>query len=169
MNRYLALIMAVIYGAELQAQTLQPAPRLVVNIAIDQLRTDYIEYFAPKYSDEGLRRLLENGTVYQAASYPFTPVDRASAIASIATGTTPYYHGIIGTRWLDRNTLRPVFCVDDPKHCQQQGSRHFVSRSCCQRCHLVRQHQKRLAKLNLLHRSRGGMVQLLQEDNRQQH
>ncbi len=116
MNRYLALIMAVIYGAELQAQTLQPAPRLVVNIAIDQLRTDYIEYFAPKYSDEGLRRLLENGTVYQAASYPFTPVDRASAIASIATGTTPYYHGIIGTRWLDRNTLRPVFCVDDPKH-----------------------------------------------------
>ena len=26
------------------------------------------------------------------------------------------YHGIIANRWLDRNTLRPVFSVDDSKH-----------------------------------------------------
>lgn len=116
MNKYLVLIIAALSGAELQAQTLAPAPRLVVNITIDQLRTDYIEYFAPKYSDDGLRRLFDNGRVYQAASYPFTPVDHASAIATISTGTTPYYNGILSTRWLDRNTLRPVFCVDDSKH-----------------------------------------------------
>lgn len=116
MNKYLAIIIAVLYGAEMQGQTLQPAPRLVVNITIDQLRTDYIEYFSPLFGTDGFRKLLQQGCVYEAASYPFTPVDRASGIATIATGTTPYYHGIISTRWLDRNTLRPVFCADDPTY-----------------------------------------------------
>ena len=31
------------------------------------------------------------------------------------TGATPYYNSIVGERWLDRNTLRPVYCVDDDK------------------------------------------------------
>ncbi|MCR5132074.1 MAG: alkaline phosphatase family protein [Prevotella sp.] len=114
MNRYLALIIAVLSGAELQAFEL--APKLVVNITIDQLRTDYLEAFTPLYNENGFRKILNKGIVYDAASYPSTPIDRASAIATITTGTTPYYHGIIGQRWLDRATLRPVFCVDDPKH-----------------------------------------------------
>ena len=97
MNRYLAIIIAVMCGAELQAQTLQEAPRLVVNITIDQLRTDYIDQFAPLYGSDGFRKLLQNGCVYDAASYPFMPIDRASAIATISTGTSPYYHGIVGT------------------------------------------------------------------------
>ena len=114
MNRYLALIIAVLSGAELQA--FQLAPRLVVNITIDQLRSDYMEAFTPLFKADGFRKLLHQGAVYDAASYPFTPIERASAIATITTGTTPYYHGIIGNRWLDRNTLRPTSCVDDPKH-----------------------------------------------------
>ena len=116
MNKYLALIIAVLYGAELDAQTLKPAPRLVVNIAIDQLRTDYLEHFAPLYGNDGFRKLLEEGCVYESPSFPFSPVDRASAIASIATGTTPRYNGIAGMKWLDRNTLRPVHCTDDAKY-----------------------------------------------------
>jgi len=114
MNRYLALIIAVLSGAELQA--FQLAPRLVVNITIDQLRTDYLDAFTPLYNESGFRKILSKGIVYDAASYPFAPIDRASAIATIATGTTPYYHGIISQHWLDRATLRPIFCVDDNKH-----------------------------------------------------
>lgn len=115
MNRYLStiILLSVLAGVQLPAQTLQPAPRLVVNIAVDQLRTDYIEHFAPLYGEDGFKKLLQKGKVYEAASYPFMPVDRASAIASIATGTTPHYNNIVGTQWLDRNTLRPVFCTDD--------------------------------------------------------
>ena len=116
MNRYLStIILLTLLGnmTEMSAQSLQPAPRLVVNIAVDQLRTDYIEHFAPLYGEEGFKRLLQKGRVYEAASYPFAPVDRASAIASIATGTTPHYNNIVATQWLDRTTLRPVFCTDD--------------------------------------------------------
>ncbi|MCI6765595.1 MAG: alkaline phosphatase family protein [Prevotella sp.] len=114
MRQYIStILLAALASGNIQAQSLQPAPRLVVNIAIDQLRTDYIEHFSPLYTSDGFKKLLERGCVYEAASYPFSPVDRASAVASIATGTTPHYNNIVSSQWLDRSTLRPVFCTDD--------------------------------------------------------
>ena len=109
----LTLLVALAYAARLEAQVIQSAPRLVVNITIDQLRSDYMEAFSPLYGSYGFKRLLTEGRVYSNASYPFQPIDRASAITAIMTGTTPYYNSIVGERWLDRNTLRPVYCVDD--------------------------------------------------------
>lgn len=88
-------------------------PRLVVSITIDQLRTDYLETFMPYYSTQGFKKLLNEGAVYDNAVYTFQPVDRASAVASIFTGTVPRYNGITGTHWLDKSTLFPVDCVDD--------------------------------------------------------
>ena len=32
-------------------------PRLVINILVDQLRTDYLEAFMPLYGEEGWKRL----------------------------------------------------------------------------------------------------------------
>lgn len=29
------------------------------------------------------------------------------------TGTVPYDNGIVGEHWMDRKTLRPMYCVDD--------------------------------------------------------
>lgn len=60
--RYLAFILAALTSAEMQA--FQLAPRLVVNVIINQLRTDYMEAFAPLYSQGGFRRLLDDGLVY---------------------------------------------------------------------------------------------------------
>lgn len=96
-----------------QAQMLQVQPRLVVAITIDQLRSDYLEAFTPLYGADGFKKLMEKGLVCTNASYPFSPIDRASAIASLSTGTTPYYNSIVGKRWLNRETLRPVYCVED--------------------------------------------------------
>lgn len=47
MNRRILTALMVTLSATAAAQSLQPAPRLVVSIAIDQLRTDYIEHFSP--------------------------------------------------------------------------------------------------------------------------
>lgn len=112
---YLAALIATLYGFDLEAQNLNLAPRLVVNITIDQLRTDYLEHFAPLYKQEGFRRMLNEGRVYEAVEYPFSPVDRASAIACVATGATPHYNKIISQQWLSRKTLRPEYCVFDQK------------------------------------------------------
>ena len=86
--RYLAFILAALTSAEMQAYQL--APRLVVSVTIDQLRSDYMEAFAPLCHADGFRRLLRDGMVYDNASYPFSPVDRASATATLSTGATPY-------------------------------------------------------------------------------
>ena len=76
MRQYIStILLAALASGNIQAQSLQPAPRLVVNIAIDQLRTDYIEHFSPLYTSDGFKKLLERGCVYEAASYPFSPVD----------------------------------------------------------------------------------------------
>jgi hypothetical protein len=88
-------------------------PKLVIGITIDRLRTDYLEAFSPLYGDGGFKRLLDNGVVYNNVEYSTSGVDRASSVSSIYTGTVPYNHGVIGEMWLDRATMRPVYCVDD--------------------------------------------------------
>lgn len=111
----LTVLATLTFVVAAEAQTIQSAPRLVVNITIDQLRSDYLEAFAPLYGEGGFKRLLGEGRVYANVSYPFSPIDRASAVAAVVTGTTPYYNSIVGTQWLDKETLRPVYCVDDTK------------------------------------------------------
>lgn len=113
-NKYItATILAVASTGTINAQYVRPVPKLVVNITIDQLRSDYIEAFIPYYNEGGLKKLLRNGAVYTNAQYMFSPIDRASAIASVSTGTSPSSNGITGFQWLNKNTLIPVDCVED--------------------------------------------------------
>ena len=63
-------------------------PRVVVNILVDQLRSDYLEAFMPLYSEDGFKKLLHEGRVYSQAEYPLANPDLASASASnIQKGT----------------------------------------------------------------------------------
>ena len=109
------VILTFLTTSVLPVQAQEAVPRLVVGITVDQLRSDYLNAFAPLYGEGGLKRLMAQGTCYTNVQYKSTNVDRASAIASVYTGTVPYDHGIVSTMWLDRKTLRPVFCVSDNK------------------------------------------------------
>ncbi len=111
--RLLTSLVALMAIMNAEAQTSPEVPRLVVNIIIDQLRSDYLEAFSPLYGEEGFRKLMADGRVYTQAEYPFSRPDRASAIASLMSGSTPYEHGIVAQQWLSRSTLRPAYCVDD--------------------------------------------------------
>ena len=58
---------------------------------------------------------------YVCSIFPVTvaaacTVNSLFATAAITSGVTPYYNNIAGQRWLNRETLRPVGCVDDAKH-----------------------------------------------------
>lgn len=94
------------------AQTIS-VPRLVVGITIDQLRSDYLNAFMPLYGDGGFKLLIDKGQLYSNVQYQHSPVDRASAVASIVTGTVPYNHGIIAEEWMSRAELHTNYCVDD--------------------------------------------------------
>lgn len=96
----------------LQAQP--SVPRLVVSLTIDQLRSDYLESFSALYGEQGFKRLMREGKFYSQMTFDFSKPDRASAIASLFTGTTPSVHGIVANEWLDTSTLNTKSCVDDP-------------------------------------------------------
>lgn len=111
-NKYFAAtLMTVIYATSVYAQTPLPTPKLVVSIVIEQLRTDYLEKYAHLYGTNGFNKLLKEGIVYTTGTLPFYPADRASAITSISTGTSPYYNGIVGVEWFNRNTLNSTSCI----------------------------------------------------------
>lgn len=114
-NYIVALVLASLCLNNAIAQNSTKIPRLVVTITVDQLRSDYMQAFCSLYCDGGFNKLLAQGRVYERAANDFFPVDKASAAATLSTGTTPYYNGIVSASWLDRSTLRPVFCTDDKK------------------------------------------------------
>lgn len=115
-NHYLFITLIAVLGFHVESQAqngTRQVPRLVVNITIDQLRSDYLENFAVHYGSNGFKKLMSQGLVYENASYPFVDPDKASAISTLITGTTPSYHGITGERWFDRGSLRPFSCTED--------------------------------------------------------
>lgn len=115
-NRFITSLVALLAIMGAEAQSASEVPSLVVNVMIDQLRSDYLEAFSPLYGQGGFVRLMDKGRMYTQAEYPFDGPDAASSVACFITGTSPYENGIIGQRWLDRQTLQPVFCVDDNKY-----------------------------------------------------
>lgn len=113
MKGLLTSLITVLTFTGLQAQSLPTAPKLVVGLTIDQLRTDYLEAFSSLYGERGFKRLWKEGRVFHNAEYTFSGVDRASAMAAIYSGSTPSVNGIISNRWMDVATLRPVNSTDD--------------------------------------------------------
>lgn len=99
-----------------QAQDKVVAPKVYLNIVVDQLRTDFLYEFYNLYGEGGFKKLLGEGRVYPNSYFAFENVDRASAVATLATGTNPYVNGIVGEQWLDRKSLRVISCVDDRKY-----------------------------------------------------
>ena len=49
--RFLTPLIMVLTWANMEAQTSHPVPRLVVNVTIDQLRTDYMEAFSSLFGE----------------------------------------------------------------------------------------------------------------------
>ena len=104
-NKYIIATLLALLASEV------PAQRLLVSVTVDELNSDKMIAVGQKSTSQGFKKLLERALIYQNASYPFAPVDRASAIAAIMTGASPYYNGITGAKWLDTSTLRPATCV----------------------------------------------------------
>lgn len=102
MIRILTTIVAAFAVGSLTAQqgttTSREVPKLVVGITIDQLRGDYLEMFQSSFSERGFKRLLNEGLVYENMVFNMPNLDEVSSIATIYTGTTPFYHGIIGKK-----------------------------------------------------------------------
>jgi len=88
-------------------------PRLVLLIAVDQFRYDYLERFGDLFGPNGFRRLLRDGASWTQSNYDHIPTYTAPGHATMLTGAYPAETGIVGNEWPDRSTGKNVSSVSD--------------------------------------------------------
>lgn len=88
-------------------------PKLVVGIVVDQMRYDYLTRFYDKFSEDGFKRLLNDGFNCENANFNQIPTYTAVGHTAIYTGATPDIHGIISNNWYDKFLKKSIYCVDD--------------------------------------------------------
>ena len=109
--RMTAVFVAAISTAVAQPQAARK-PKLVLLIAADQFRYDYLSRFRDQYSS-GLRSLLERGANFVNANLEHYPTVTAVGHSTMGTGATPKLSGIIGNDWYDRESRKQVTSVSD--------------------------------------------------------
>ena len=85
-------------------------PKLVVGIVVDQMRYDYLTRFFNHYGEGGFKRMMQEGFDCRNNHYNYVPTYTGPGHASIFTGTTPKYHGVISNNWYDKEVKKN----DDP-------------------------------------------------------
>jgi len=109
MKKYFSFIV-VLFITNLSAQQ---RPKLVVGIVVDQMKMEYLYRFQNDFSENGFKRLMNDGYVFHNVHYNYLPTYTAPGHASIYTGTTPAVHGIVGNEWFNRTTGKEMYCTDD--------------------------------------------------------
>lgn len=88
-------------------------PKLVVGIVVDQMRYDYLTRFYSKYGDGGFKRMINEGFNCKNNHFNYIPTYTGPGHASVYTGTTPKYHGIISNNWYDKDIKKEIYCASD--------------------------------------------------------
>jgi len=91
-------------------------PRLILQITVDALRGDLPRRYAHILGDGGFRYLMERGIDYTNAHYQHANTETIVGHVSLATGTVPAAHGMVGNVWFDRQLGRLVYNIEDARH-----------------------------------------------------
>lgn len=86
---------------------------MVVGIVVDQMRADYLEQYAARFSKGGFKRLMNEGFQFTQCHINYFPTYTAPGHASIYTGTTPSVHGIVANEWFEKKYEDTLYCVYD--------------------------------------------------------
>jgi Uncharacterized proteins of the AP superfamily len=86
------------------------------------MRQDYINKYWDKFGDGGFKRLLNEGTYCKNANFNYLFTQTSPGVATIATGTTPSYHGIVAEEWYARLKDKVINSVADDKEKTVGGS-----------------------------------------------
>ncbi|MCL1942967.1 MAG: alkaline phosphatase family protein [Candidatus Azobacteroides sp.] len=104
------LLIAVLSISGAYAQPMKKeAPKLLVGITIDRLRSDYLQLFFDGFGERGFKRLMKEGLVYTDVQFEFPEIDKSSSVSTIYTGANPFYSGIVSDKVYDikQKKIRP--------------------------------------------------------------
>jgi len=88
-------------------------PALIIGIVVEQLRFDQIERFRDRLSENGIKKLINEGTFFRNASFDYMLTQSAPGFSTISTGTEPSYHGITSDSWYLPLKNEFIYCTKD--------------------------------------------------------
>jgi len=109
----LTMLIPIIFSASAHAAD-QPA--LILQITVDGLRGDLPLRFDSVLGEGGFRYLRQEGIWYTNARYEHANTETIVGHTSLATGTVPAAHGMVGNVWFDRKQGRLVYNIEDPAY-----------------------------------------------------
>jgi predicted AlkP superfamily pyrophosphatase or phosphodiesterase len=108
----IALLLPLPAASSAQTAQAPGPPKLIVLVAVDQLRGDYLELYGERFN-AGLKRLAKDGAWFRNAAYPYLNTVTCAGHATIGTGTFPYRHGMILNQLYNRETRTTPSCTAD--------------------------------------------------------
>jgi len=87
--------------------------KFVLQITVDGLRADLLDRYANSFGEHGFRYLMQAGTVYTNAQYQHANTETIVGHTTLATGTIPAQHGLIGNVWFDREASELAYNIED--------------------------------------------------------
>ena len=107
MRRALLSLLVLLLPTVGSAQAVDPAPRLLVHLTIDQFRPDYLERWRGEFTG-GLRRLLDEGVTYLQAEQDHASTETAPGHATLLSGRWPAHTGILSNNRGVPDPLAPL-------------------------------------------------------------
>jgi len=118
--KFISLIVALITLALIPtaafAETANSAPRLILQITVDQLRGDLPGRYADRYGEGGFRYLMEKGSHYTNAHYQHSNLETIVGHATLATGAFPAAHGMVANVWFDKEAGELRYAIEDDQY-----------------------------------------------------
>ncbi len=90
-------------------------PRLVVGIMVDGLQQKHIDLLWNYFDPNGFKKIIGQGANCRNVSYNIVSAGNASDIATVMTGSIPYYNGIVGNNYYNRteDEIQSIIQDDD--------------------------------------------------------
>ena len=95
---FTAIVLCVLGCINVAAANIE-RPKLVIGIAVDQMRWDYLYRYYDLYTEGGFKRLMNEGYNYENTMINYIPSVTAIGHSSIYTGSVPAIHGIAGNNF----------------------------------------------------------------------
>ena len=113
-KRLMTSIIASMVALSAMSQTTGERPQLVVEILIDQLRSDYVALLQNHFGETGFKRLTQNATCFENVDFNIDRVDKVSATAMLVTGAYPRINGLSGETVYDAQKRVATNILHDP-------------------------------------------------------
>jgi predicted AlkP superfamily pyrophosphatase or phosphodiesterase len=108
------ILLSVLTKLSGQSAYLPPdKPRLVIGIVVEQLKYDQLEKFRDRLGENGIKRLLNEGTYFKNAQFEYMLTQSAPGHATISTGAEPSFHGITSDTWYVPLKNELIDCTKD--------------------------------------------------------